>query len=163
MKRRSFAVWCLRGIALSICASVTTRVDAGPPKTRLAIVVAKDSPVNDLSSYDLKRLYKGDPVNAAGKRLVPLNLAPLSHERVGFDQAVLGMDPDSVARYWIDRKIRGQSGPPKAIDPPELMPRVVTKLDGAIGYVRVSDLRPEVKFIRIDGKGPADPGYLVEY
>jgi len=163
MKRRSFAVWCLRGIALTVCASVTTRVVAGPSKTRLALVVAKDSPISELSSYDLRRLYKGDPVNAAGKRLVPLNLAPLSHERVGFDQAVLGMDPDAVSRYWIDRKIRGQSGPPKAIDPPELIPRIVAKLEGAIGYISMSDLRPEIKFVRIDGKGPADAGYLIEY
>ena len=162
IKRRSLLASCLGLLTLSAWTSAATSVDA-EPKLRLAVVVAKDSPISEISIYDLKRLYKGETINVAGKRLVPLNLAPLSKERVGFDQAVLGMNPENVTRYWIDRKIRGQSGPPKTVDGADLLQRVVGRLDGAVGYVKVSDLRPEVKAIRIDGRGPKDSGYPVEY
>ena len=69
------------------------------------------------------------------------------------------MTPEVVARYWIDRKIRGDSGPPKPIESADLLQRVVTRLDGAIGYVSATAVRPDVKVIQIDGKGPNDSGY----
>jgi hypothetical protein len=161
--RRSFITWCIGGLALVATASASPAVGAGESKIRLALVVSKDSPVNDISFYDLKRLYKGEPVNVAGKRLVPLNLAPMSDDRVRFDQAVLGMSPEDVTRYWIDRKIRGQSGPPKSLDAADLLQRVVTRLDGGIGYVRANNIKPDVKVLRVDGKSPKDAGYPVEF
>jgi hypothetical protein len=71
------------------------------------------------------------------------------------------MSPDEVGRYWVDRKIRGQSGPPKAVDSPEVMIRVVTKVDGAVGFVRPSAVAAGAKVLKIDGKFPKDPGYRV--
>jgi hypothetical protein len=160
--RRSFLTWSL-GV-LTIAASVgASPALAADEKFRFALVVAKDSPVSDISSYDLKRLYKGDPINVAGKRLVPMNLPTSSPHRTHFDQAVLGMNPETVNRYWIDRKIRGQSGPPKAFDSVDLIQRVVARVDGGIGYVRVNEIRPDVKVVRVDGKLPKDPGYSLEY
>lgn len=158
MNRRSLIATCV----LLACASVTSSGIAGDGKIRFALVVSKDSPIDAISFYDLRRLYKGEAVNAGSKRLVPLNLAPLSSERAAFDRAVLGMDPDAVARYWIDRKIRGQSGPPKTIEPAELVQRVVTRLDGAIAYVRLTEVRTDVKLVRVDGKAPNESGYPLE-
>jgi hypothetical protein len=134
------------------------------PRVRLAVVVAEKSPLVALSRHELRRVYSGEIVTRAdGKRLIPLMLAARLPDRVGFDQAVLGMSADEVARYWIDRKIRGQSGPPKSVDSSDLLQRVVAQLDGAIGYVRSSNVRPGLKAVRIDGKTPSDPGYSVEY
>ena len=131
----------------------------GPP---LAVVVAKNSPVNGLSLYELKHLYLGDYVNGPdGKRLIPLNRTPGSPERVAFGASVLGMTPDQDTAYWIDRRIRGQSGSPRAIAPADLVQRIVGHLDGGITYVRLDDVRPDVKMVRIDSKLPTDPGYHV--
>lgn len=163
MKNRRFLLTTLAALSLLATAGVSSPVGAGEPKVRLAIVVAKDSPVTNLSIYELKRLYLGERVNAAGKRLVPFNLAPLSRERAGFDKTVLGMAPDAIARYWVDRKIRGESGPPKTVDPADVLQRVVVKLDGGVGYAPLNDLRPDVKTVHIDGKGPNDPGYPLEF
>jgi len=160
--RRSFIALFLGALAVVATASASPALEAGE-KVRFAIVVAKDSPVNDISFYDLKRLYKGDPVNVGSKRLVALNLPASSDARARFDQAVLGMNPETVSRYWIDRKIRGQSAPPKALEGPDLVQRVVTRLDGAIGYVRLSEVKAEVKVVRVDGKTPKDSGYSIEY
>ena len=161
--RRSFLTACLGISCLVATSGVTTPVGAGEAKTRLAIVVSKDSPVSDISFYELKRLYLGEHINASGKRLLPLNLTPNSRERGAFDKTVLGMSPEAIARYWVDRKIRGDSGPPKTIEPLDLLQRVVARLDGAIGYAPVSEIRPELKAVRIDGKGPSDNGYPLEF
>ncbi len=161
--RRNFLTAFIASLSLLSTAFVSVPVGAGEPKVRLAVVVAKDSPVTDISIYELKRLYLGERINAAGKRLVPFNLAPLSRERSGFDKTVLGMSPDALARYWVDRKIRGESGPPKTVEPADVLQRVVVKLDGAVGYAPLNEMRPDVKAIRIDGKGPNDPGYPLEF
>ena len=161
--RRSFLTACLGVSCLVATSGVTSPVGAGVAKTRLAIVVSKDSPVSDISFYELKRLYLGEKINASGKRLLPLNLTPNFPERGAFDRTVLGMSPEAIARYWVDRKIRGDSGPPKTIEPLDLLQRVVARLDGAIGYVPVNEIRPELKALRIDGKGPNDGGYPLEF
>src|SRR4051812_65903 len=76
---------------------------------KLVVVVAKGSSVKNISRGELKRCFTGDAVTVAGKQLVPFNAAPNTPERAAFDQAVLGMSPDEVGRFWIDRKVRGQS------------------------------------------------------
>ncbi|HET6150893.1 MAG TPA: hypothetical protein VFH68_25375 [Polyangia bacterium] len=133
--------------------------ETAPP---LAVVVAKNSPVNQLSLYELKHLYLGDHVNGPdGKRLIPLNRALGSPERVALDASVLGMSPDQETAYWIDRRIRGQSGSPRAIPQADLAQRIVGHLEGGITYVRFDEVRPDVKVLRIDSKLPTDPGYRV--
>ena len=127
----------------------------------LAVIVSRSNPLNELSSAQLSRMYMGDMVDSGGGRLIPLNRATATEERAQFDRLVLGKSPDEMARYWIDRKIRGQSGAPKAVEPVDVYARVVAKLDGAIGYVKVSDLRGDVKVLRIDGKVPTDYGYPI--
>lgn len=160
MKTRNFLLGSL--VVLSgLFAGSTSVVSSADTGSKLAVVAAKEFPADELSFGDLKRLYMGDPINVSGKRVVPLAMPPHSPERVAFDESVLGMNPDEVGRYWIDRKIRGQSGAPKALDSGELLVRVVSKVDGAVAYVRPNLVGPGVKVLRIDGKAPSDPGYRV--
>ena len=161
--RRSFLVSSTSTLVLIATSRFALPVDAGEARIKLALVVAKDSPVSDISLPDLKHLYLGERINAGGQRMIPLNLVPLMRERVGFDKTVLNMSPDAIARYWIDRKIRGDSGPPKAIDSADLLQRVVGRLEGSIGYAPAGEVRPDVKVIRVDGKAPSDGGYPLEF
>src|SRR5262245_51350758 len=75
---------------------------------KLVLVVVRGSRVTSISRSDLRRCFLGEQVSAAGKPLVPFNATANSPERTGFDKAVLGMTPDEVGRFWIDRKIRGE-------------------------------------------------------
>src|SRR5512147_1403303 len=96
--------------ALAVAAAIgvpSTSLGAGD-SVPLAVVVSSSLPVDGMSFGDLKRLYMGTSVMAGGKKLVPLTYPKDSPERARFDKAVLGMSPDQVALYWIDRKIRGQ-------------------------------------------------------
>jgi ABC-type phosphate transport system substrate-binding protein len=128
----------------------------------IAIVVSKASPIDELTIHDLKHLFMGEFVTGpGGKKLIPLAPTASSPERTTFDKSVLGMSTDQEASYWIDRKIRGQSGAPKSLDSADMLQRVVSKLDGAVGYVRIDQVSGDVKVLRIDGKKPGDGGYRV--
>ena len=128
-------------------------------KLRLAVVVAKSSPLDELSLQELKNIYRGDKLT--GTKLIPFAFAAGLPERIAFDQAVLGYSPKEAAQYWIDRKIRGQSGPPQTIDSAEVVMKVIANLPGSIGYVRASDVKSYVKTLRIEGKALIDDGYPV--
>jgi hypothetical protein len=135
---------------------------AGGGAEPMAVVVANNSSLNDLPLYKLKRLYLGDSIaEPSGRKLIPLNRGNKTHERIDFDQRVLGMTPKEASRYWIDRRIRGRSGAPRAVDPATVLQKVVAQVPGAIAYVRVSELSKNVKVVKIGGKKPTDPGYPI--
>jgi hypothetical protein len=153
---------CLAGIAAFLIGGGVDRPASADSPTPLAVVVARNSPLNTISSYDLKHLYLGEIFTGPdGRRLIPLNQSTQSRDRVAFDAAVLGMSSEEAGAYWIDRRIRGQSGSPRAVDSSDIVQRIVTRLDGAIAYVRASEVRPDVKVVRVDGRLPTEPGYRI--
>lgn len=128
--------------------------DAGPAD-EIAVVVNKANAANALTREELRPLFQTTKGRwPDGTAAEPLNLGDESPARQGFDAVVLGLDPDRVARYWIDRKIRGGERPPRKITTPSALVRVVSADRGAVGYVRVGDLNDTVKIVaRIrDGK-----------
>ncbi len=156
-----------QNVLLASCLFMLTAVATASPAASygagnlgpLAVVVSKSFPVDSISFGDLKRAYMGSSVTAGGKSLVPLTYPKQSPERQNFDEAVLGMSAEQAGLYWIDRKIRGQSGPPKSVDSGAVVLKVVTRVDGAIGFVKAGAVGKDVKILRVDGKLPSDPGY----
>ena len=74
----------------------------------LAVIVSPESKLSNISVADLRRVFQSERLtDPDGSKLIPLNHPPKTVDRVGFDQVVLGMDPETVGRFWIDRKIRG--------------------------------------------------------
>jgi hypothetical protein len=164
MIRRRSLLLCCPGLVSLLATWSEPAANAAPRKVTLAIIMQKASSVDDLTIRELKRLYLGEHLGAPdGKKLLPLNQAANSPDRVGFERLVLGMAPDEASRFWIDRKIRGQHGAPKSIPSAELLLRVVASLPGAIAYLTRTDVGTELKVIKIDGKSPGEPGYPLEY
>jgi hypothetical protein len=158
IRRRDVLKWSAAAAGAALVGSAARAAHAEPP--RLALVVARDSPLQQLSRFELKKLYLGTHiVDPSGERIIPFNQAANAPDRVAFEEKVLGMSPDEIASYWIDRKIRGQSGAPKAVGSGELVQKVVSKVDHSIAYVRLDQVRPEVRVIAIDGKLPTDAAY----
>lgn len=156
--RREILKWSM-GTAGAFIAGVPLGADA-QGQVSLALVVAKASPIQQLSQYELKKLYLGANINdPEGERIIAFNQAPNSPDRVVFESKVLGMQPDEVARYWIDRKIRGEGGAPKSVPSVELLQRVVSKMEHSVAYVRSDQVRPEVRIVAIDGSVPGDAAY----
>lgn len=133
---------------------------SGPRKT-LVVVVAEGSPVSNLSQSDLKRIFTGVAVVAEGKRLVPFNFPPGTRERTSFDSFTLGMSAAEVGRFWVDRRVRGQGEPPRALPSSMHMVKVVARFPGAIGYVAADQLAPGLKAIKVGGLSHTEPAYAM--
>jgi hypothetical protein len=158
----------LPALALGVSLLVGSRDDEGasasPSKVALALVTRQTSNLDGLSLRELKRLYLGEHVGAPdGKKLVPINRAPRSPEREEFERLALRMSADELARFWIDRKIRGQSGPPKALSSIDQLRRATASVPGTVAYLKTSEVGTDLKVLRIEGKRPGEPGYPLEY
>jgi hypothetical protein len=150
--------------ALLVCSCLTHAVGGEAPPIELAVIVAPASPLSNISMADLQRVFLSETVTApGGQRVVPINHPARTADRVGFDRIVLHRGPDEMGRHWIDQRIRGGPGPPRAVDSVALLLRVVATLPGAMGYLRPGSLSPDVRPVRVDGKLPGEPGYPVAY
>ena len=157
--RREILQWSF-GLSFGFAADLPLVMAQTAGRDIIAVVVAKTSPIQQLSLFELKKLYLGANINdPTGERIIPFNQAPNSPDRVAFEDNVLDMTPDQVARYWIDRKIRGEGSAPRAVGSAELLQRVVSRMEHSVAYVRAGSLRPEVRAIAIDGAIPGDSSY----
>src|SRR5688572_18902988 len=132
------AIALLFAAALPISAPLV-RAAAKP----LVVVVAATAAMKDISTANLRRAFQGMPTDfEGGKRFVPLNHPTGTPARVQFDRAVLGLEPDAVGAFWIDRRIRDESPPPRTVPSADLALRIVASLPGAITYAFPEQVTP---------------------
>jgi hypothetical protein len=148
----------IASIVVALCA-VTGLAHADGKK--LVVVVAKGAGVTNISRGDLKRCFLGESVTGGGKTLVPFNAANNTPERTGFDKAVLGLSPDEVGRFWVDRKVRGQGGAPRSLPSAAHIAQVAAKFPGAIAYLPEDALTSDIQPVQIDGVSYTDGRYNV--
>jgi hypothetical protein len=147
MNRRTFT----QSLGASLVAALSGSRLALAASPGLVVIVGKSSPIDNLTLGTLRNIFLAHPAIENGVRLVPFNGPPNSPERVLFDRRVLGMDPDEVARHWVDQRIRGNPGPPRTIAGAKLLRQVVARLPGAIGYLVAEELDGTVKAITVGG------------
>ena len=128
----------------------------------LVVVVSQKAELVDLSMQELKQIFLAERKTLNGKRVIPLDPDPHTPTRIQFDRIVLGMTPDQVGRYWVERKIRGQGDPPRTISASALLLKIVANRDEFISYVRADQLVPGVRAIRVDGKTYQDRDYPLQ-
>ncbi len=135
----------LAGASALLASSV---IDSARASERLVVIVHPKI-THDLSDAELAAVFTTRKQNwSDGSRIVPFNF-PAKHEvRVAFDQEILEMSPDDVARYWIDRRIRGGNPPPKQVPNGSMIVKLVQRLEGAIAYVPESNVMDGVRIAR---------------
>lgn len=137
---------------------------ASDARGRVAIVVHRSNPVDDVSSAELRRILLGDESRWSGNdKITILLLAPGSQERQAILKALLRMSDDDFVRHWISRVFQGDAtAGPKIASSPVSLVKLVGGLPAALGIVDADDVptaNSELKILRVDGKAPADAGY----
>lgn len=131
--RKLITSWITFIALLAAAAAVPAR--ALPP-VDLAVIVNLQTRVTQMSAVEMETMFTRTQTRwDDGTPIVPINMPPGSETRIAFDRAVLRLDPSSVGRFWIDRRIRGLGLPPRHLGEPSSIVRVVEKLRGAIAYV----------------------------
>lgn len=132
--------------------------EAGP--TDLLVIVNSQNSVTRLGASDLRPIFQTSKRKwDNGAAVEPVNLPEKSTQRQLFDKAVLGFDPDTALRYWIDRKVRGEARPPKKLTTPAAVMAHVAGTPGGIGYIPAEGAPgPGVKVVaRVSGDQVKSP------
>ncbi|MBV9948556.1 MAG: substrate-binding domain-containing protein [Myxococcales bacterium] len=140
-------------IAVLWCALTTLAPGAQADGDDIVVVVNKANPASELSRDQLRPIFQTTRTEwSDGTKAIPLNLPDDDAVRQRFDAAVLGLDPDRVQKYWIDRKVRGGERPPRRVPSAGVVLRVVASDHGAVGYVESAAADKSVKIVaRIRG------------
>ena len=149
----------------------TARVSAGSrpsaaPETNtstepLVIVVNRSNPIDDLTSAELRKIFLGNRSHwANGRRITLVMREPGEPERNTIIREVCGMTEDQLKNHFLHGLYTGEIlVSPKTLSSPIGVRKFIFNVPGAIGYLRIGDLDPTVKVLRIDELMPDDKGY----
>jgi hypothetical protein len=127
---------------------------------QVAVVTNVANTTEELSADALRRLYLGQSTTLPGGMRARLATHAGSSER--FDRDVLRLKPEIVRSRWMAMTFGGEatSIPTNFSSADEVM-RFVREHADALAYLPLADVDATVKVVRIDGRRPADPGYLL--
>lgn len=153
------AVICLYGLMV-----VGAAGSAAPgPATGgdIAVVVRPDTPVDNLSLSEARKLLLGDRQFWTGNMRVTLLIrAPTSHERDVVLRTIYRMTEAQYRQYWISKVFRAEvSAGPKIVFSNMMADELVLTIPGSVAFVDASQVPKGLKVIRIDGALPGDPAY----
>ena len=135
--------------------------ESGAQVEPLVIVVNRSNPVDDLSSAELRRIFLGNRSHwANGRRITLVMREPGVAERAAFLRDVCGLNEDQLKNHFLHGLYTGEIlVSPKILASPTGVRKFIFNVPGAIGYLRIGDVDPTVKVVRIDELLPADKGY----
>jgi hypothetical protein len=127
----------------------------------LAIVVHTESPIENVSLDELRRLYEGRLTTLAGVSGVSLYQHTPSRER--FYGRVLNATVSRATRAWMVLVFSGEvTTPPIDINEAGDLIRAVASRRSALGFVPLSAVDTSlVRVIRVDGRSVRDPAYVL--
>ncbi len=150
-------------LALVVIAAAGATVSTVEAQTTeaVAIVVHPQVAVDDLSLAQLKSIFMAEQQHWPDRsRITLLVRAAIAPERDLVLTEIYGMSEDRYRQYWIGKMFRSEvASGPKIVFSTDMLRDLVTVIPGAIGFVPVSEVGPDLKVIRIDGGLPGDEGY----
>ncbi len=130
-------------------------------KAGLAIVVHKDTEVDDLSMNELRNIFLANRQFWPNRsRIILLVRAPESDERDFVLNSIYQMDEARFRQYWIAKMFRAEvPRGPKIVFSTNMTLDLVVAIPGSISFMRADEVTADVKVIRVEGKLPSEEGY----
>lgn len=129
----------------------------------IAVVVHPDTPVSNLSLTEVRKVFLGDRQYwSTNVPVVLLIRAPVARERNVVLKVIYQMSESQFKQYWIAKIFRAESASaPKVVYSNDMANELVSAIPGAIAFIDSREVRPGAKVIRVDGRLPGEPGYVL--
>ena len=127
----------------------------------LAVVVNKDTPLDNVDLATLAKIFKCEKVKASDSvRFAVAMRESGSPERAAALKQIYQMTDANYQKYFLQATFTGQvQAAPKKLGSVASLKQFVSNTPGAISYMRGSDLDDSVKVVKVDGKAPGEAGY----
>ena len=129
----------------------------------IAVVVNSDTPVDDLSLAEVRKVLLGERQYWNSKLPVVLLIrAPVARERDVVLRVIYQMTETQFKQFWVAKIFRAEAAsPPKIVYSNDMQYELVTAMPGAIAFVDAHNVRPGVKVLRVDGHLPGERDYAL--
>jgi ABC-type phosphate transport system substrate-binding protein len=146
---------------LAVMAPATARAQEKASGVAVAIVVNQETPVDNLTFSQLRRIFLGEQQFwGDNSRITLLVRAPASAEREFVLDRIYRMTEGQYRQYWIAKLFRAEvASGPKIVYSSDMAVELVAAIRGAIAFIPASSVAPGAKVLRIDGKLPGESGY----
>jgi hypothetical protein len=161
MQNRLVAVRVAVWVAVS-AACLASLSSAWAQAGAIAVVVNDKNPVTNVSIAELRRLFAGEKRSWTGGQPVILFVrTPGCPERLLLLR-LLDMSESEYKRYWTAQVFRGEAtAEPVALFSNGMQKEALAAFPGAVALVTLRDVKPGMKVIKVDGRFPAEPGYVL--
>ena len=130
----------------------------------VAVVVGPDTPVDNLTFAEVRKLFMGDRQYwNSNLRVTLLIRAPAARERDVVLKTIYGMTEAQFRQYWISKIFRlDTSTGPKIVYSTEMAGDLVTAIPGALTFMDSAIVPKSLKIVKIDGRSPGEKGYRLQ-
>ena len=127
----------------------------------VAVVVRPDTPADDLSLGEIRKVLLGErQFWTSGLRVTLLIQAPTAREREVVLKTVYHMSEAEFKQYWIAKVFRAEAtNSPKIVLSNEQALELLNIVPGSVAFVDSTAVPKGVKVLKIDGKLPGEKGY----
>jgi hypothetical protein len=127
----------------------------------IAVVVRRDTPAEDLSLSEVRKLLLGErQFWNSSLRVTLLIRSPGSRERDVVLRVLYRMSDAQFRQYWISKIFRAEAvSGPRTVYSNELAIDLLNALPGSIAFLEASEVPKGLKIVRIDGKLPGEKTY----
>lgn len=106
----------------------------------LVVVVAKDSPIPELSASQVREVFMGDTTRLYGARLAPVMYVDGDPLQEAFLNRVLRTRTAAFNSHWMQRVFQSGGKPPKRVASDSQAVTAVLSASGGIGFVTTDAL-----------------------
>ncbi len=133
---------------------------------QIVIVVPKSSSIDSLTSEELRKIFKGQPIG--NPKQYPVQIVEYNDISDDFYRALYGQSAYAMGKYWLRLIFSGERVlVPKSFSNVDRFVDFLKKHDNAIGFLPVdiyNKLDPSViHHVVIDGKKYDDPHYSLKW
>lgn len=127
----------------------------------MAVVVNPLNPVDNISSADLYKIFRGEKQSwNTSTPVFPVVRAPQSKERDVLLSRVLKMNESEYRKHWVMKVYSGEvPREPLSLLSNGMQLEAVRAEKGGIALVNVQDVHEGVKILKVDGRTPTSQGY----
>jgi ABC-type phosphate transport system substrate-binding protein len=127
----------------------------------IAVVVRPDTPADNLSLAEIRKLLLGErQFWTSNLRVTLLIRAPAARERDVVLRTIYQMSEAQFRQYWITKIFRAEaSSGPKIVYSNEMAAELVQSIPGSVAFVDAGQAPKGLKILKIDGKLPGEKGY----
>ena len=148
-------------LALLLIAIAPAAAAAQQGRASVAIVVHPQTPIDNLSFNELRKIFRADQQFWPDQsRITLLVRAPVAAERDVVLNKIYGMSESEFRHFWIARMFKADvASGPKIVYSSEMARELVMAIPGAITFLPENAVVPGLKVVRLNGLLPGAPGY----